>query len=555
MNTREALEYLQQLFENVPDVEKNYNAGEKRCALEKAKESIELFRKHETLLTIDTVKLLKEVSLKNPGIFTELSTLVAKGIIRIHAIGPQLSLARIIHAVDICIISTTYRPSENLNEFISQLQNLRDFNSDLITNKNLDKLIYHYTWGRIKDAITQIINEHDSSPLNFFKPLRKIDVGIIDLPQTTKKTETLVAIVKPNASTELKKLKNIKGLISLFPKLESVISKTESQTNQLEYFLENYPADSIWRLFIDADRKKITPTIFDRSEPGYIVSCMRAFFNLLSDFDTTVTPDFIKQIHKDATKDVGTFPTSGMFRTSTPHKFGFGTDVSLLGLNELESMQGELNYTVIRDDSFPATNKSHYRVMCGKVDDSFISSKIEIITKAYEDRLREIPNEIFPENPEDAKKLKFFLHLENIVLMTQKLERLHPFSDGNCRTFCMLLLNRELIRNKLPPCLLTNPNDFDGLSQSEMINEVLAGQNRYFALCTGAKSLRYGGTAICNSFEIACELDFKSHEESLLLALEAANRSSDNVTKSEILEKINTDLSASLGGPRILSSK
>ena len=193
--------------------------------------------------------------------------------------------------------------------------------------------------------------------------------------------------------------------------------------------------------------------------------------------------------------------------------------------------------------------------MCGKVDDRFISNKVDIITKAYEDRLQEIPRETWPENPDDAKKLNFFLRLENIVTMIQKLERLHPFSDGNCRTFCMLLLNRELIRNKLPPCLLTNPNDFDGLSQSEMINEVLAGQNRYFALCTGAKSLRYGGTAICNSFEIACELDVKSHEESLLLALEAANRSSDNVTKSEILEKISSDLTARVIGSRSLSSK
>ena len=244
-----------------------------------------------------------------------------------------------------------------------------------------------------------------------------------------------MAIKGFSAHTELMKLKDIRKF-NLFPKLETVVSKTDGKINQLQYFLKKYPAESIWRFFIDADRKDINPQIFDITEPGYIVSCMRAFFNLLSDLDTMVTPDFVKQIHKDATKDVSSFLTSGIFRTGTPHKFGFGLDVSPLGINELENMQEELNYTLIKDDSFPYGHKNHYRVICGKMDESFISSKVGIITKAYEDRLREILDEIFPENPEEAIKLNFFLRLENIVLMIQKLERLHPFSDGNCRTFC-----------------------------------------------------------------------------------------------------------------------
>lgn len=555
MNTVAALEYLQQLFETVPDVGSNYNADEKRSALEKAKESIELFREHDNLLTVDTVKLLKEASLKGPVIFTKLPIQVAKGIIRIHALGPNLSLQRILNVVDICIASTNTRPSSNLNDFISKLQELRDFDVALITNSNLDKLIHQYPLGRIRDAIDELINERPRSPLCFFGPLKTIDIGVVKPLKDTKKTEVLVAIKKFNDYTELKKIKDIKRLVILFPELETVVSKVDNTTTSLQYFLNNYPADSIWRFFIDADRKDITPKIFDTTEPGYIVSCMRAFFNLFSDLDTMVTPDFVKQIHKDATKDVGVFLTSGVFRTGTPHKFGFGLDVSSLGVSELENMKEELNYTLIKDDSFPYGHKNHYRVICGEVDESFISSKVEIITKAYEDRLKEIPDEIFPGNPEDAIKLNFFLRLENTVLMIQKLERLHPFSEGNCRTFCMLLLNRELIRNRLPPCLLTNPNDFDGLSQNEMINEVLAGQNRYLALCNGSKSLRYGGTAICNSFEMSCELDFETHKDSLSLALEAAEGSHDSVIKGEVLEKINSDLSASLQGLEISSSK
>ena len=132
MNTVAALEYLQQLFETVLDVD----ADQKSSALEKAKKSIGLFREHDNLLTVDTVNLLKEVSLKDPRIFSELPIHVAKGIIRIHAIGPDLSLQKILKAVGICIVSTTYRPSESLDEFIRKLQDLRDLDLDLITNDN-----------------------------------------------------------------------------------------------------------------------------------------------------------------------------------------------------------------------------------------------------------------------------------------------------------------------------------------------------------------------------------------------------------------------------------
>lgn len=66
--------------------------------------------------------------------------------------------------------------------------------------------------------------------------------------------------------------------------------------------------------------------------------------------------------------------------------------------------------------------------------------------------------------------------LAAIVECVQKLTWAHPFSDGNCRTFCVLLLNALLLREKLPPTVLKFPSVFDGFSKEELIVEVKNGQ-------------------------------------------------------------------------------
>lgn len=68
--------------------------------------------------------------------------------------------------------------------------------------------------------------------------------------------------------------------------------------------------------------------------------------------------------------------------------------------------------------------------------------------------------------------------LELIVDVCQKLERLHPFPDGNCRVICNVLLNHLLVRNGMPLTLLNDPNVLDGWSRQEVIQEVKAGWAR-----------------------------------------------------------------------------
>ncbi|MGQ3891157.1 Fic family protein [Legionella sp. CNM-4043-24] len=77
--------------------------------------------------------------------------------------------------------------------------------------------------------------------------------------------------------------------------------------------------------------------------------------------------------------------------------------------------------------------------------------------------------------------------LQIIIRYIQSCEQLHPFADGNCRTFCILLLNHLLIRNGFPFVILNDPNTFDMFSESELLQNVLDGMKNTFTLLqTGA---------------------------------------------------------------------
>lgn len=71
--------------------------------------------------------------------------------------------------------------------------------------------------------------------------------------------------------------------------------------------------------------------------------------------------------------------------------------------------------------------------------------------------------------------------LRAICRLLGNIERIHPFFDGNCRTsyFLMQIL---LLKNHLPPSILENPNQLDGLSVLELVVKVIAGMEK-FARC------------------------------------------------------------------------
>lgn len=65
--------------------------------------------------------------------------------------------------------------------------------------------------------------------------------------------------------------------------------------------------------------------------------------------------------------------------------------------------------------------------------------------------------------------------LRAIALLVRELELLHPFPDGNCRTFACVLLTQLLLNYEFPPALLENPNLDGERSLDQWIAEIRKG--------------------------------------------------------------------------------
>lgn len=74
--------------------------------------------------------------------------------------------------------------------------------------------------------------------------------------------------------------------------------------------------------------------------------------------------------------------------------------------------------------------------------------------------------------------------LRSIALCCRHLEQLHPFPDGNARTIGVLVLNKLLLEQGLPPAALEDANRLDAFSVAEVVQEIRVGQGR-FALIAG----------------------------------------------------------------------
>lgn len=120
------------------------------------------------------------------------------------------------------------------------------------------------------------------------------------------------------------------------------------------------------------------------------------------------------------------------------------------------------------------------------IDNEYLPSVLTIYTHKEGDDLRQRINSItadyhksLPLAKTDEAKLKV------MIQTVQTLEQLHPFLDGNLRTFGILLLNRMLIENDMTPTILEDPNRFDGFSVDELIQEVRNGQQAFEAVKRG----------------------------------------------------------------------
>ncbi len=79
-----------------------------------------------------------------------------------------------------------------------------------------------------------------------------------------------------------------------------------------------------------------------------------------------------------------------------------------------------------------------------------------------------------------------------IIDVAKRLDRLHPFVDGNIRVFITILLNHLLMLNDFYPAIFEDPSIFDGYATNELVVEVKKGQELVKQLIQSPQSKVFG---------------------------------------------------------------
>ena len=231
-----------------------------------------------------------------------------------------------------------------------------------------------------------------------------------------------------------------------------------------------FPYEQYFRLFIDGYKQVKGASSFEEKEPGYLQGMYSAFLKyILPNIHESVTIDTLKSIHKEATSNI-IKPNNGRsdsqdFKPGVFRRFNEQVNFTLtLGGNTSKEGLIEIREQSLIYDFIVVNNKEKIKLQ-GTKDTTRIPDLVTNVLTDYENTIKNC----------DSKKEK----LTAIAEMISKLERIHPFNDGNCRSICMLLLQKELARANLDPAIMYDPNMFDGFSEKEMIEEIEEGQERY----------------------------------------------------------------------------
>jgi len=112
----------------------------------------------------------------------------------------------------------------------------------------------------------------------------------------------------------------------------------------------------------------------------------------------------------------------------------------------------------------------------------------DVSPQEYEKILARLHQALHDEMTASIERLYMQLSISELVTADEKLyaiahavqclERIHPFSDVNCRTFCMVFLNILLIQNDFLPALIDDPNKFDGYDCKSLVDVIKQGIER-----------------------------------------------------------------------------
>ncbi|MCF6776725.1 Fic family protein [Thiotrichales bacterium 19X7-9] len=260
-----------------------------------------------------------------------------------------------------------------------------------------------------------------------------------------------------------------------------------------------FPEEYTEFLFTDLKKHQFDELIkrFEEREPGYFRSLLCTF----NDTRTTLrksrflTQDLLKIIHHNAMDGVENtnykkythVKESISEYTITGNNFNVLPDsyTSIKGLKEWYNQHSSIwsNCCWFYDQSkIPADTISSIEELNQALLNAKITSEDELLKVFNEGNLyvhnsannlrNDIQNILIHYNTQIQKPLTKHEKLELICKTVQQLERRHPFTDGNGRTFSMVLLNSLLEQNGFHFALQADPNRVDGLSLDQLVSEI-----------------------------------------------------------------------------------
>jgi hypothetical protein len=276
--------------------------------------------------------------------------------------------------------------------------------------------------------------------------------------------------------------------------------------------LAQFPIENVWMLAVDGKlyQKEDGPLGFEYREKGSVQAILNGLLESLKNLGEELSVAEIQKIHKTCMTGVPSQNPSnpGQFRTNTVgfdvcagwctprglgHLLHHKTPTAELVPTELAYVDGQylplasvkdkanLKLAVNIDNALIAKNCSESQLQ--KLHEKLVQGDVKLMYQAptvsdFDKRLAVIVNiynsQIKHANGDDDKILL-------IAELIQRCTRLHPFRDGNNRTFVNCLANRLLIENGLCPVLLSEPNVFEFHTPGELVDILKNAQQQFMS--------------------------------------------------------------------------
>lgn len=252
---------------------------------------------------------------------------------------------------------------------------------------------------------------------------------------------------------------------------------------------KHIPATEYWRMFIDGEQQ-INPAElgwwkYETREKGCVKNLFHAYAYMLDTLNTPMNHEYFQKIHSMCMRGVSTNMGGGLVAGK------YRQDDNPAMIMQLGKNASEKGFAFLRSKGSKITLVSD-AIYAASTLGRDIESQVDAALKKYNDNLTKIKSDVKMEgNPHELNKTK----LMNIIEFIQTIEHLHPFLDGNGRTFCTIILNKVLLENGFRPVILENPNRFDGFAPDELIQEIEKGFDNF----ANIKKLKPSTTEILES--------------------------------------------------------